>query len=97
MYSPAENYEAFIERVKNISRLHIPQSCREQHIWGMTEETSKIKKKYENSFTSGPFSEETIIVGETLTKSLRKDINDRWHELIDNTDMTKIAKKHGDL
>jgi len=59
----------------------------------MTEETSKIKKEYEKSFATDPFSEETIMIGETLKKLLCKDRNDRWHELIDNTDMTKNSKK----
>jgi len=31
--------------------------------------------------------------GETLTKFLCEDRNDRWHKLIDNTDMTKNSKK----
>jgi len=60
----------------------------------MTEETSKIKKEYEKFFATDPFSEETIMIGETLTKLLCKDRNDRWHELIVNTDMIK-NNKHG--
>lgn len=59
----------------------------------MTEETSKIKIEYEKSFTTDPFSEETIMMGEKLMKLLFNDRNDRWHELIDNTDMTKNSKK----
>jgi len=88
-----ENYEAFIEKVKKISRLHIPRGCRERYACGMTEETIKINKEYEKSFTTDPFSEETIMKGETLIIFLCKDRNDRWHELIDNSDMTKNSKK----
>lgn len=32
------------------------------------------------------------MIGETLTNLLCKDRNDRWHELIDNTDMTKSCR-----
>ena len=32
-------------------------------------------------------------MGETLMEFLSKDRNDRWHELIDHTDMTKNSKK----
>jgi len=88
-----EIYEKFVEKVKKTSRLHIPRGCREQNISRMTEETCKINKKYEKSFTIDPFSEETITVGETLTNHLCKNRNDRWHELIENTDMTKNSKK----
>jgi hypothetical protein len=59
----------------------------------MTEETCKIKEEYEKSFATDPLSEEKIMIGETLTNLLSKDRNDRWHELIDNTDMTKNSKK----
>jgi len=43
----------------------------------MTEENNKIKKEYEKSFSTDPFSEETIVIGETLTTFLYKDRNDR--------------------
>lgn len=43
-----ENYEAFVEKVKKISRSHVPQGCRERCVCGMTEETRKIKEEYEN-------------------------------------------------
>lgn len=56
-----KNYEAFVEKVKKTSRLCIPRGCRERYVCGMTEETSKIKKEYEKSFTTDPFSEETIM------------------------------------
>lgn len=59
----------------------------------MTKETCEINKKYGKSFTADPFSEETITLGETLINHLCKDRNDRWHELIENTDMTKNSKK----
>jgi hypothetical protein len=88
-----ENYEKLVEKVKETSRLHIPRGCREQYISGMTEETCKIKKKYEKSFTIDPFGEETITLGETLMNHLCKARNDRWHELIEKTDMTKNSKK----
>lgn len=42
-----------------------------------------------NLLPTDRFSEETIMTGETFTNLLFKDRNDRWHELIDNTDMTK--------
>ena len=51
-----ENYDAFVEKVKKISKLHIPRGYRERYICGMTEETSKIKKEYEKSFTTNLFS-----------------------------------------
>jgi len=57
-----ENYEAFVEKVKNTSRLHIPRGCRERYV------TSKIKKEYEKSFTADPFSKDTIMIEKTLTK-----------------------------
>jgi len=86
-----ENNEKFVEKVKKTSRLHIPRGCRE--ISGMTEETCEINKKYGKSFTVDPFSEETVTLGETLINHLCKDRNYRWHELIENTDMTKNSKK----
>lgn len=55
----------------------------------MAEETSKIKKKCEKTFTTYPFSEETITLRETLMNCVCKDRNERWHELVENTDMTK--------
>jgi hypothetical protein len=88
-----DNYEKFVEKVKKISRLHIPRGCREQYISRMTEETCEINKKYGTSFTTDPFREETVMLGETLINHLCKDRNDRWHELIENTDMTKNSKK----
>jgi len=59
----------------------------------MTEETCEINKKNGKSFTVDPFSKETVTLGEILINHLCKDRNDRWHELIENTDMTKNSKK----
>jgi len=59
----------------------------------MTEETCEINKKYGKSFTVDPFSEETVTLGETLINHLCKYRNYRWHELIEDTDMTKNSKK----
>jgi len=37
-----ENYEAFVDKVKSISRLHISRGCIERYVCGMTEETRKV-------------------------------------------------------
>lgn len=52
--SKPENYEAFVEKMKKISRLHIPRGCRERYVCRMTEETSRIKEEYEKSFAHRP-------------------------------------------
>ncbi|CAI6370297.1 unnamed protein product [Macrosiphum euphorbiae] len=57
------------------------------------EETCGINKKYGKSFTIDPFSNATVTLGETLINHLCNDRNDRWHELVENTDMTKNSKK----
>lgn len=90
MWDCNDNYDNDYD---NPMGLHILQGDKEQNVCGMTEETSKIKKEYETLFITVPFSKETIMIGETLTKLLCKDRNVRWYELIDNTDMKKNSKK----
>lgn len=53
----------------------------------MMEETSKIKKEYERSFTTDPFGEETIMMGETLKIEMTDGMS------LKITDMTKNSKK----
>jgi len=88
-----ENYELFANKVRKISRQHIPRGCREKYIPGLSKETEKLIGIYRDLFKNDPFSDETITAGENLTIQLGEDKNRKWHDLIENTDMTKNSKK----
>ena len=50
---------------------------------------TSIKKAYEN----GPFSEETVVLGEELMDKIGEERKRIWQDLIENTDMIHNSKK----
>jgi len=88
-----ENYETFVKKVNKISRKYISMGCRQNYIPGLNRESCKAKAKNEELFKQNPFSEETIIEGEKLTQLLYAEKNRKWHETIENIDITKNSKK----
>lgn len=88
-----ENYEIFANKVRKISRQHIPRGYREKYIPGLSKETEKLLEIYQDLFKNYPFRDETITAGENLIIQLGEDKNRKWHDLIENTDMTRNSKK----
>jgi len=88
-----ENYEVFADKVRKISRQHIPRGCRKKYIPGLSKETGRLIGKYQDLFKNDPFSDDTIAAGENLIKQLGDDKNRKWHDVIESTDMTKNSKK----
>uniref|UniRef100_H3B2D4 Endonuclease/exonuclease/phosphatase domain-containing protein n=1 Tax=Latimeria chalumnae TaxID=7897 RepID=H3B2D4_LATCH len=82
-----ENYDLFVNALRNTSKRYIPQGCRTKHIPGLTPVLGAEYKKYQQMFQRDPFSEDTIMAG-TALKRRRK-----WKELIEGIDMIHSSRK----
>ena len=88
-----KNYERFQKIVWKVALRNIPRGCRKKYIPCLSKEGKKLYEEYTKSYNEDPFSETTVELGETLTKSMAKEREERWRELIENTDMTLNSKK----
>lgn len=88
-----EHYEPFVEKVKYISRKHIPRGCRTHHIPGLSSEIMDNYNTYINLFENNPFEEQTRNKGEELTNAIAQEKRNKWHELLNKTDMKHSSKK----
>lgn len=66
----AENYEKFVEIVKQTSRKCIPRGCRTRHIPGLIPELSEQFQKYTELYNYDPFNEKTIETGDQLMEEI---------------------------
>ena len=89
----AENYEDFQKLVWEISRKHIPRGCRKTFIPCLTDQSKELYEDYVQAYNTDPFDENTIVLGETLAASVANGKQERWQEMICNTDMTHNSKK----
>ena len=87
------NYNGFIDIVKKISRQYIPRGCRTKYIPGLNTDTKETLKKYNESYGQDPFSEDTITLGEELTKSIAIQQRQIWQEMIETTDFRHSSRK----
>lgn len=78
-----ENYEQFIEIIKNTSRKVIPTGCRQQYVPGMYSESKERLKKYETLYTAYPFSEETVDCGTALLQKLIQGKKKKWTKTLE--------------
>lgn len=81
-----ENYDAFNELVKSISRRNIPRGCRTRYIPALTPELTETLNKYTGMFEENPFDEE-IIEGDKLLKLLTDEKRKKWCDLLADLDM----------
>ena len=88
-----KNYEKFQKVVWGVAKRNIPRGCRKQYIPCLSEEGKKLHDDYTKAFNEDPFAENTVELGETLTRSMAIERTERWKELINNTDMTLNSKK----
>uniref|UniRef100_H3AE30 Endonuclease/exonuclease/phosphatase domain-containing protein n=1 Tax=Latimeria chalumnae TaxID=7897 RepID=H3AE30_LATCH len=68
-----ENYDLFVNALRNTSKRYIPRGCRTEHIPGFTPVLAAKYKKYQQMFQRDPFSEDTIAAGTALTSKLQEE------------------------
>ena len=88
-----KNYEKFQRLVWRVAKQNIPRGCRKEFIPCLSEEGKRLYEDYTKAYNEDPFAQNTIELGEALTASMDADRNERWKELICNTDMTQNSKK----
>jgi len=59
-----EHYESFVEKVKRMSRKHIPRECRTHHIPGLSSEIMDNYNSYIDMFENNLFEDQTRNKGE---------------------------------
>lgn len=92
-----ENYDAFNDLVKSISRRNIPRGCQTRYIPALTPELTDALNKYTEMFEANPFDEETIEEGDKLLKLLTDEKRKKWCDLLAELDMKEAARKPGTL
>lgn len=92
-----ENYDAFNELVKSISRKTIPRGCRTRYFSALTPELMETLNKYTEMFEANLFEEETIEEGDKLLKLLSNEKRKKWCDLLAELDMKRSSKKVWDL
>uniref|UniRef100_H3ANI7 Endonuclease/exonuclease/phosphatase domain-containing protein n=1 Tax=Latimeria chalumnae TaxID=7897 RepID=H3ANI7_LATCH len=88
-----ENYDLFVNALRNTSKRYIPGGCRTEHIPGFTPVLAGKYKKYQQMFQRDLFSEDTIAAGTALTNKLQEERRRKWKELIKGIDMTHTSRK----
>ncbi|KAE9522120.1 hypothetical protein AGLY_017464, partial [Aphis glycines] len=83
----------FVKKVKCISRKHISRGYRTHHIPGLSSEIMDNYNTYINLFENNPFEEQTRNKGEELTNVIAQEKRNKWHELLNKTDMKHSSKK----
>ena len=87
-----KSYDTFTKIVKETARRHIPRGCRTSYVPGLNTESKDIYEKYKESFQNDPFSDETIVLGESLMQHNGQHRREEWQKLIESTDMTHNSK-----
>lgn len=87
-----QNYESFVNKVKECSRKHIPRGCRKHYIAGLTEELKEITERYNQLYNTNPFAEDTIELGHSLMRLLSETRQKKWIETLEKMDMTHSSK-----
>ena len=88
-----ERYEDFQSLVIGAAKKNIPRGCRESYIPGLSDQNKQTYREYTQAYKDDPFSENTMELGEDLLSSLCQERCERWHETIENIDMTHNSKK----
>ena len=72
---------------------NIPRGCRKSYIPCLNDESKQVYELYIASYNNDPFSEETVQLGEELSKLLADERSERWKEVVTSIDMTHNSKK----
>ena len=88
-----ENYDKFIGFVRVVSRRHIPRGCRTNYIPGLTEESQSLYEAYKKQYSSNPFAEGTLEIGNKLIDTMKEENKKRWEEVITSIDLTHNSRK----
>jgi len=91
--STTENYDAFVNIVKRVSRKHIPRGCRTQYITGLSSELTEHMHTYTKMYEKDPFGYETINKGEFLLEAIGSERRANWINLVENIDMKHSRQK----
>ena len=79
-----ENYERFVEMLRNASRKHIPRWCRSNYISYLTDKSKSLYEVYNKQYLIDPFGETTIDTENTLINNMKdekKKSLERGHHL----------------
>ena len=72
------NYTCFVERVRVVSRRHIPRGCRTEYVPGLTDDSNSLYEAYKLKYSSSPFDDGTIESGNTLIDIMTEEKRKRW-------------------
>jgi len=88
-----ENYEAFVNIVKRVSRKHIPRGCRTEYITGLSSELTEHMHKYTEMYEKDLFGYETINKGEFLLEAIGIERKANWINLVESINMKHSSQK----
>ena len=88
-----KNYEEFQKLVWQTAVQHIPRGCRTSYIPCLDDQSKELYRKYTEAYNRDAFAEDTIQLGEDLLSAISQGRQERWIDLITNTDMTQNSKK----
>lgn len=88
-----DNYDIFVNIVKEISRKHIPRGCRTQYVPGLSHKSQTSFIKYKELYEADPFSEDTIEAGEDLLQQISISRAEKWCDLIESLDMKQNSRR----
>ncbi|VVC42657.1 Reverse transcriptase domain, partial [Cinara cedri] len=80
------------KKVKLISPKHIPRGCRTHHIPGLSSETMENYNSYINMFENN-LRRTNQEQREELTNAIAQEKRNKWHKLLDKTDMKHSSKE----
>ena len=72
---------------------HIPRGCRTNYIPDLKEESQSLYEAYTKQYSSNPFAEGTMEIGNTLIDTMKEDKKKRWEEVITSIDLTHNSRK----
>jgi len=88
-----ENYEAFVNIVKRVSKKHIPRGCRTEYITGLSSGPTEHMRAYTEMYEKDPFGYETINKGEFLLEAIGTERRANWINLVESIDMKHSSQK----
>ena len=88
-----ENYDRFVEAIRDTSRKHLPMVCRRHYIPGIYEESKSLYEAYKKQYMSNPIDSTTLDTGNELISKMAAENKRIWEEMIISTDLAGNSRK----